>query len=281
MSEHITDTPRVKRLERSSESKVLAGVCGGLGRYFDLNPTIFRLAFVVLTILGGAGILVYIAAALVMPGQGEETSIAERVLAERRDHPGRLVALGLVGAAILILLARADTWPSAGVGWVFVLVAGLVVLWASSERRMRGLFLALITLTAIVLASAVAAIVTAFSWFDVSLGDGVGDRAYVPASTAEVKQTYTLGVGNLKLDLSNVRTTGPLDVKAKVGIGELRVIVPPNATVVLDSHAKAGSIEALGRRDDGRNAHVLVGNRGTLHLDADVGAGRIDVVRAG
>jgi phage shock protein PspC (stress-responsive transcriptional regulator) len=281
MSEHITDTQSIKRLERSKQSKILAGVCGGLGRYFDLNPTIFRLAFVVLTILGGAGILVYIAALLVMPAEGEETSIAERVLAERRDHPARLVALGLVAAAILILLARADTWPSAGVGWVFVLIAGLAVLWASSERRMRGLVVVLITLTAIFLATAVAAIVTAFSWFDVSLGDGVGDRAYVPASAADVKQSYDLGVGNLKLDLSNVQAVRPLDVKASVGIGELRVIVPRNASVVLDSHVKVGSISALARRDDGHNAHVVVGTRGTLHLDTDVGAGRIDVVRAG
>ena len=281
MSEHITETQNVKRLERSKQDKVLAGVCGGLGRYFDLNANVFRLGLVVLTILGGAGILVYIAALLVMPAEGEEASIAERVLAERRDHPARLVALGLVGAAILILLARADTWPSAGIGWVFVLVAGLVVLWASSERRARRVVVALITVVAVFLAAAVAAVVTAFSWFDVSLGDGVGDRAYVPASTADVRQSYELGVGNLRLDLSHVRTVRPLHVNAKVGIGELRVIVPRDAAIVLDSHVKAGSIDALDRHDDGRNAHVAVGNRGTLHLDTDVGAGRIDVVRAG
>jgi phage shock protein PspC (stress-responsive transcriptional regulator) len=281
MSEHITETQSIKRLERSNDSKVVAGVAGGLGRYFDLNPTIFRLGFVVLTILGGAGILVYIAAVLVMPAEGEPSSIAERVLRERRDRPGRLVALALVGAAILILLARADTWPSAGAGWVLVLVAGLAVLWASSERRMRGLVVVLITLAAIFLATAVAAVVTAFSWFDVSLGDGVGDQSYVPASVADVRPSYDLGVGNLRLDLSNLRTTKPLDVTAKVGIGELRVIVPANARVVLDSQVKAGSISALGRQDDGRNARVVVRGRGTLHLDARVGAGRIDVVRAG
>ena len=50
MTEHITHTPTVRRLERSSSDKMLAGVCGGLGRYFELNPTVFRVGFVVLTL---------------------------------------------------------------------------------------------------------------------------------------------------------------------------------------------------------------------------------------
>src|SRR6185312_14498223 len=99
MSEYTTPTPLVKRLERSSDAKILGGVSGGLGRYFDLSPAVFRLGFVVLTLLGGAGVLVYIAAALVMPKEGEERSVAEDILANRRDHPARLVALGLVAVA--------------------------------------------------------------------------------------------------------------------------------------------------------------------------------------
>ena len=145
MSEHITETPNVKRLERSSQSKVIAGVCGGLGRYFDITPMVFRLALVVLTVLGGAGILVYIAAVLVMPAEGEDASIAERVLAERSDHPARLVALGLVAVAVLVLLSDAGTWPSAGAGWVIVLLVGLAVLWASKERRARRIALVALT----------------------------------------------------------------------------------------------------------------------------------------
>ena len=60
MSEHITHTPTIKRLERSSSDRVIAGVAGGLGRYFDLNPSFFRIGFVVLTLLGGAGVLIYL-----------------------------------------------------------------------------------------------------------------------------------------------------------------------------------------------------------------------------
>ena len=99
MSEHITHTPQVKRLERTPNDKIVAGVAGGLGRYFDLSPTVFRLGLVVLTLLGGAGILVYLAAVLVIPQEGSEQSIAEKVLAERRDRPWPLVGLGIVAVA--------------------------------------------------------------------------------------------------------------------------------------------------------------------------------------
>ena len=76
MSEHTLHTPMVKRLERSSDAKILAGVAGGLGRYFDLSPAVFRLGFVVLTLLGGAGVLVYTAAFWVWPKDGYEFWVA-------------------------------------------------------------------------------------------------------------------------------------------------------------------------------------------------------------
>src|SRR5581483_141831 len=147
MSEYVTHSP-VKRLERSSESRVIAGVCGGLGRYFDIAPAVFRLGFVVLTLLGGAGILVYLAAIIVIPKEGDESSIAEDVLRKRRDHPVRLVALGLVAVAILSLLLHANTWPSTGADWFLVLVAGLVLLWTS---RRRGIVVAVTTIMAVIL----------------------------------------------------------------------------------------------------------------------------------
>src|SRR3954466_7963453 len=111
MTEAISHTPSVKRLERSQTHKMFAGVCGGLGEYFDLNPVIFRLGLVVLTLLGGAGILVYLPAVLVMPAADKESSIAEDILAQRREHPGRLIGLGLVATAIFVLLSQAHTWP--------------------------------------------------------------------------------------------------------------------------------------------------------------------------
>jgi phage shock protein PspC (stress-responsive transcriptional regulator) len=278
MSEYITHTPSVKRLERPRDGRKVAGVSAGLGRYFDITPTVFRLAFVVLTLLGGAGILVYIAAALVMPNEGEDQSFAERALSQRREHPWRLVALGLIAIAILSVLSQANTWPSAGTAW-FLAVIGLVVLLFTSERRPRKLVVGIVVTLAVLIAAAASAVAIAFAVFNVSLGDGVGDRSYAPASAAEVRDPYELGIGNLEVDLSNLPANRPAEVAAKVGIGQLHVIVPRDALVALDAHVRTGEIDALGRHDEGSHARVVTDN-GRLTLDLDVGAGRIDVDRA-
>ena len=101
------------QLRRSDDDRVLAGVCGGLGRYFDVNPAFYRVGFVVLALLGGAGILIYGAALLVMPNEGEEDSVASQILRDHRRHPWALVALGVVAVAGLSLLSHATLWPVA------------------------------------------------------------------------------------------------------------------------------------------------------------------------
>jgi phage shock protein PspC (stress-responsive transcriptional regulator) len=280
MSEHTTHTQSLKsirRLERPADDRMIAGVASGLGRYFDLTPAVFRLGFVVLTLLGGAGILIYVAAVLVMPKEGEDASIAERALAERRQHPGRLVGLGLLALAILAVLSQTSTWPSAGAAW-FIALVGLVVLVASGEGRARRLAIAALSIIAVLVVAAAVAIASAFAWFDVSLGDGVGDRSYAPTTVAGVHPKYKLGIGKLQVDLSSLRR--PVDVKTSVGIGELRVIVPQDVPVAIDAKVKAGSISALGREDDGKDARVVSG-AGGIHVTARVGAGHITIVRAG
>ncbi|CAN5789905.1 hypothetical protein BH23ACT5_BH23ACT5_22250 [soil metagenome] len=56
-----------RRLYRSSRQSVIAGVAGGLGEYFGVDPVWFRVAFVVLTLGGGSGILVYAIMWLIVP----------------------------------------------------------------------------------------------------------------------------------------------------------------------------------------------------------------------
>jgi phage shock protein C len=57
-----------KKLYRSNSDKMIAGVCGGLGKYFGVDPTLIRLIFALLVVFGvGSGILLYIILAIVMP----------------------------------------------------------------------------------------------------------------------------------------------------------------------------------------------------------------------
>lgn len=56
-----------KRLVRSSSQRMLAGVCGGVAEYIGWDPTIVRVIWIILTLAGGSGILLYLILWLVMP----------------------------------------------------------------------------------------------------------------------------------------------------------------------------------------------------------------------
>ena len=58
-----------KKLYKSNTNKVIDGVCGGIGEYFNIDPTLVRLAWVVFCALGGSGLLTYIIMALIIPRQ--------------------------------------------------------------------------------------------------------------------------------------------------------------------------------------------------------------------
>jgi phage shock protein PspC (stress-responsive transcriptional regulator) len=271
-----------KRLERPTDGRILAGVSAGLGRYFDLSPAFYRLGFVVLTLLGGAGILVYLAAALVIPEEGKTDSIAAEALAGRRERPWPLIGIALVGAALAVLLARATIWPVAGGGWVVVLLIGLGILWVGrGATRRRRILLAGLVSTASLLALAFAAVAIAFSWFNVSLSDGVGDRVYQPAGAASLRHTYEIGVGKLTVDLTNIGTvTQPTHIHAKVGVGELRIVLPPDLPVNINGHAKVGDLRILGAEHSGQDVSISTGDRAPLVIDASVGAGDVRVLRS-
>jgi phage shock protein PspC (stress-responsive transcriptional regulator) len=299
MSEHTTHIPEVRRLERSRSDRMLAGVSGGLARYFEIHPAVFRVGFVVLTLLGGAGILIYAAAALVIPDEGKEDSIATAALRNRRDRPWPLTGLGLLAVAGAILLSRATLWPDGDSWWLF-LVAGVVILWltrnpsdggtteakelaASDSRRMRRLFrgigITLATLVAL-LAIAVAVFVAVF---DVHPGRGIGDRQYVVTTPQELKDEYRLGIGSMELDLSKMRfPAGVTEVDARIDVGDLQVILPPGVTLRGYGEARAGRVDFLGNVDEGWNSDVDLAGTGArvLDLTAHVGAGSIRVERA-
>ena len=60
-----------KKLYRSRTDKKLCGVCGGLAKYFNMDPTIVRVLTVLLTLCVGGGLLAYIVCALIMPEEPE------------------------------------------------------------------------------------------------------------------------------------------------------------------------------------------------------------------
>ena len=58
-----------KKLYKSETNKMLAGVCGGIAEYFNIDSTLVRLAWVLFCALGGSGLLAYIIMAIIMPSR--------------------------------------------------------------------------------------------------------------------------------------------------------------------------------------------------------------------
>ena len=135
-TEPLPQQPR--RLLRSRSNRVIAGVCGGLGQYFNVDPIIFRIATVVLTLIGGAGVLFYLAALVLVPSEPVEGA-APQPPGEGRN---RALVIALVVVALIV------AWPFLLGGGViaagilipiaFLVGAGVLVWWLVSGEGPSG-----------------------------------------------------------------------------------------------------------------------------------------------
>jgi phage shock protein PspC (stress-responsive transcriptional regulator) len=133
-TEQIPPPQEPRRLVRVKEGRVFGGVSAGLGRYFGLDPIIFRIGAVVLVLAGGAGLLAYLAAWLLIP---DEDAPAEPVAGRNRWL--------VIGAVIVLLLL---SWPFllgggallAGIGipLALLVMAGVLVWWFVSGEGPSG-----------------------------------------------------------------------------------------------------------------------------------------------
>jgi phage shock protein PspC (stress-responsive transcriptional regulator) len=122
--------PAPRRLLRSRDDRVIAGVCAGLGRYFDVDPVLFRIAAVALTFFGGAGALLYLAAVLLVPTDGDPQG--QRNLPQRGLALTGIVLLVVAGGSILSH-GPFHFWLAWPVG--LLLLVGLGIWWLISAER--------------------------------------------------------------------------------------------------------------------------------------------------
>ena len=81
----MNDANGGKRLVRTRDGRIVAGVCSGLGQYMGVDANLIRLILAVITVFSaGVGALAYLAAWVVIPEEGEKTSIAENVVNKNR-----------------------------------------------------------------------------------------------------------------------------------------------------------------------------------------------------
>ena len=74
-----------RRLYRSRTNRKVAGVCGGLAEYFNIDATLMRVLFVVLALLGGPGLLIYLVLWIVVPAESNAAYPTHPVVAEPRS----------------------------------------------------------------------------------------------------------------------------------------------------------------------------------------------------
>ncbi|WP_412077063.1 PspC domain-containing protein [Streptomyces xanthophaeus] len=121
-------------LRRAKRDKVLAGVCGGLGRYFDLDPVVFRIVLGVLAVTGGVGLIFYGFAWLLLPLEGEEDSEAKKLLTGRVEGATlAAVFAALVGCALF--LSMLDNGGLAVFSVLVILALGGASYWSQRRRH--------------------------------------------------------------------------------------------------------------------------------------------------
>jgi phage shock protein PspC (stress-responsive transcriptional regulator) len=144
-----------RRLYRSRRERIIAGVGGGLGEYFDVDPTIVRLLFVLATVLGGIGVIVYIVLWLIMPREdeiighpattestpGEEptdvTGLSDEERQRARVRRQGMGGLVLIVLGLLFLAQNFDLlwWFNWRLFWPMVLIAAGALLLARRWRQ--------------------------------------------------------------------------------------------------------------------------------------------------
>jgi phage shock protein PspC (stress-responsive transcriptional regulator) len=273
-----------RALLRSKDDRVLWGVAGGLAEHIGFNATLVRIAFVVTTLFGGAGLLAYLVLAVALP---EDDGTGKPVPESAWARLGKVVVVCIlvaIGLAVAAFLAVVSAWTTATghgtiVAGVVIALGAAVVAFAFAPDVRRRTTPLLLT-TALVLGLPAGAIAAA----DIDIDGSIGQRTYTPAVTADVPADgYKLGTGQLIVDLRKLPWAKgeAIPVSAHLGIGQMIVSVPSNVCVVGHASGKAGELVVAGRVSHGIDPDVVLGTPTThaprLHLDADIQLGQMIV----
>jgi phage shock protein PspC (stress-responsive transcriptional regulator) len=128
-------TPSRPPLRRSVADRKVAGVAGGLGRYFDIDPLIFRVVFVTLAIFGGSGLLLYAIGWLLVPEDGDTESEAARLVNGRATTKivGGIL-LAIVGLLVVGNFARTGFGFGGFAALVAVAIAAYLISRSDADR---------------------------------------------------------------------------------------------------------------------------------------------------
>ena len=271
-------------LLRSRDDRMLWGVARGLADHLGFNATLVRVAFVVITLFGGAGLLAYLVLAVALPeddgtGQPVDESVWARL--------GKVVLVCILVAIALVLaagIAAVSAWITAtGHGTVVavaVIALGFALVAAAFATDVRRRLTPPLVVLALVLGIPAGAVAAA----DIKFDNSVGQRTYTPTVAADLPADgYRLGTGQLVVDLRQLPWAPgqTIAASAHLGIGQMIVSVPSSVCVVGHTTAKAGDLVVAGDVSNGVDPEVDQGTPTSkaprLDLDADIQLGQLIV----
>ena len=319
-----------RRLTRSRSDRVLGGVCGGAAQYFGIDPVIARIVAIVLVFFGGAGALLYLAALLLVPTEGEVGSAAP-------ECNRWLVVIGAV--ALIVVIGPLVVVPAFIVGGLifplaFLLILALVVAWLTTGRwpereagpilRAAAIGLGVLTVLGVVsigafwgaaaggeevvaglvIAAGVAVLAGAFvkpvRWLiplalaialpagfvgaaGIELDGGIGEKRYNPGTTAEIRDRYEIGIGELVVDLRGAELgRDQREIDIDVGMGHALVLVDEGVCVGTRAEVGAGQVDLFNLGNGGLDVDVDLmpeakAGSPRIVLDGDVGLGYLEI----
>jgi phage shock protein PspC (stress-responsive transcriptional regulator) len=217
------------------------------------------------------------------PGPGPQQESEPTVQRAHRSRVGLMtVGVAFVVGAVCVALSGNVYWLTPPhIAGLLLAVLGLGMVGGAFAGGGRGL---------LGLAVPLAAIGVLYTGASAGDGDfhGVGDRNDTPVSLDQVAPSYSRSVGSVDLDLTRLPATGhPITTSVDVNLGSATVTVPRDADVDVRCHSRVGSVDCLGRQQDGTGIDVKVeddlGDNGAgglkIVLNVEVGTGDVEVVR--
>lgn len=184
----------------------------------------------------------------------------------RKSRAG-LATLGVmfVMGAVLTVLSPTNGWLNAPhIVGILGAIAGVGLVVGAFVRSGRGL---------IPLALLLAAAGFAMTNTHIDGWHGAGDATFRPTTISDVQPVYQRSVGNVTLDLTALPNTGTVHTSVNLGVGDVTVLVPDDATVTATCEASVGDVECLGQENSGPGNPVV---HASQHADAT--DGRLNIV---
>lgn len=253
---------------RPVEGRMVAGVCAGIARRWQIDVTLVRVVAVVLALFNGVGIALYIAVWLLTPSTDAAAPL--RPGGKMSDLARRVppIVLVLLGIAVVASVMH-SMWSGAPA----LAVLAVIVAVAVTTRRGRVVTLAVLLM--------LVASLTAFGVF----GDRMGSRDLRVASASELRTHYDYGAGRLRLDLSGMQVSGAHRTEIRLGRGDAVITLPRDGSVTVHARTGIGTVTIDGHRVRGIGAEQTrdvdgATADGRLVVDVLVGAGDVEVNRA-